>query len=180
MPAGPPRIVVAVSQRDSKGDRLMSRRQSALAALVLSLLLGGIAVLAYPASAERLAGSDHGGRPLTAPLTGAAEAPGPGDPDGAGSAVITLNQGQGEVCWEISVSGITLPATAAHIHAAPAGIPGPVVVPLSAPDASGFSSGCTSAHPGLIKAIRHDPAAYYVNVHNAEFPAGAVRGQLTK
>ncbi len=94
--------------------------------------------------------------------------------------MITLNQGQGEVCWEISVSNITLPATGAHIHAAPAGIAGPVVVPLSAPDASGFSSGCTSADPDLIKAIRQHPAAHYVNVHTVDFPAGAVRGQLAK
>ncbi len=40
----------------------MSPRQSALVALMLSLLLGGIAVLAHPASAERLTDSDHGGR----------------------------------------------------------------------------------------------------------------------
>lgn len=158
----------------------MFQRRSALIALVLSFLLGGFAVMAHSASAERLAGSDHGGRPLTATLTGAAEAPGPGDPDGTGSAVITLNQGQGEICWEISVSNITLPAIAAHIHVAPAGVPGPVVVPLSAPDASGFSSGCTSADQDLIKAIRQNPASYYVNVHTTDFPGGAVRGQLTK
>ncbi len=158
----------------------MFQRRSVLIALVLSLSLGGFAIMAHSAGAERLAGSDHGGRPLTAILTGAAEVPGPGDPDGTGSAVITLNQGQGEVCWEISVSDITLPAIAAHIHVAPAGVAGPVVVPLSAPDASGISSGCASADPDLIKAIRQDPAAYYVNVHTTDFPTGAVRGQLSK
>ncbi|MCA1850177.1 MAG: CHRD domain-containing protein, partial [Acidobacteria bacterium] len=42
----------------------------------------------------------QGGRRLTATLTGAAEVPGPGDPDGTGTAVITLNQGQNEVCFE--------------------------------------------------------------------------------
>ena len=36
---------------------------------------------------------EQGGRRLTATLAGAAEVPGPGDPDGAGTAVITLNQG---------------------------------------------------------------------------------------
>jgi len=151
-----------------------------LIALAFSLSLGGLALTAHSASAERLAGSDHGGRPLFATLIGAAEAPGPGDPDGTGSAVITLNQGRGKVCWEISVSNITLPAIAAHIHAAPAGAPGPVVVPLSAPDASGVSRGYTSADSALIKAIRQDPAAYYVNVHTRDIPAGAVRGQLAK
>jgi hypothetical protein len=32
----------------------------------------------------------------------------------------------------------------------------------------------------LIKAIRHDAAGYYVNIHSTVFPAGAVRGQLSK
>jgi hypothetical protein len=120
-----------------------------------------------------------GGRPLSAVLTGAAEVPGPGDPDGSGTAFITLNPGLGEICFELSVTGIA-PATAAHIHLAPVGVAGPVVVPL-APPSSGVSSGCISGLPREgVKAILQDPAAYYVNVHNAEYPAGALRGQLSK
>ena len=128
-------------------------------------------------AAARIAGADQGGRLLTADLTGEAEVP-VGDLDGSGTARITLNQGQGTVCWELEVADITLPAAAAHIHVAPAGVAGPIVVPLSAPDATGSASGCTSAAADLIKAIRQDPAAYYVNVHNADHPPGAVRGQL--
>lgn len=122
--------------------------------------------------------ADDGGRPLATTLTGAAEVPGPGDPDGSGTASIRLNPGQGEVCFELTVSGIA-PATAAHIHVGPAGVAGPVVVGL-APPTSGTSSGCVSADPALIKAIIQNPEQYYVNVHNADFPAGAVRGQLSK
>lgn len=122
----------------------------------------------------------EGGRTFTTTLTGAAEAPGPGDPDGSGTATITLNPGQEQVCWEIQVADITLPATAAHIHEAPVGEPGPVVVPLSAPDASGFASGCTSADREEIMEIIQHPEEYYVNVHNVDFPAGALRGQLSK
>ncbi|MBZ0299976.1 MAG: CHRD domain-containing protein [Anaerolineae bacterium] len=140
--------------------------------LILSVLL---MVVVGAASAERI--GDHGGRRLTATLTGPAEVP-PGDPDGSGTAVITLNQGRGEVCFELTVNHIS-PATAAHIHIAPAGVPGPVVVPLIAPT-SGSSSGCVSADPALIKAIRQHPDNYYVNVHNADYPPGAVRGQLSK
>ena len=119
-----------------------------------------------------------GGRPFSTTLTGAEEAPGPGDPDGSGFASLTLNQGQEEICFELTVSGIE-PATAAHIHIGPVGVAGPVVVGLAAPT-DGSSSGCVSADPDLIKAIRQNPEAYYVNVHNAPFPAGALRGQLSK
>jgi len=122
--------------------------------------------------------ADFSGRKFTTTLTGAAERPGPGDPDGSGTAKIWLNRGQGEVCWELTVSGIAT-ATAAHIHVAPAGVPGPIVVPLS-PPASGSSSGCAIADRDLIKAIIQNPEQYYVNVHNAEYPAGALRGQLSK
>ena len=118
------------------------------------------------------------GAPRVTTLSGAEEAPGPGDPDGSGFASITLNVGQGRVCWELSVSDIA-PATAAHIHVAPPGVPGPVVVPLS-PPTSGTSSGCREGvNPALIQAIIDFPEQYYVNVHNAQFPGGAVRGQLS-
>jgi hypothetical protein len=146
-------------------------------------LLAVVLIALFAAMSSAIAA--NGGRKFTTTLTGAAEVneegvPNQGDPDGIGTATITLNHGQGQVCWEISVSGITLPATAAHIHVAPATAPGPVVVPLSAPDGSGFSSGCTRADRELIKAIIQDPDAYYVNVHNTDYPAGALRGQLSK
>ena len=115
---------------------------------------------------------------ITVTMTGAAERPGPGDPDGSGTAVITINRGLGEVCWELEVTGITLPSIAAHIHIAPVTDPGPVVIPLTAPDATGTSSGCTTVDMALAKAIAKNPAAYYVNVHTTDFPAGALRAQL--
>jgi hypothetical protein len=146
--------------------------------LILLAALLFLFVAAVPAAAAIVDGAEHGGRPFLVTMTGAQEAPGPGDPDGVGTAFITLNQGQGEVCWELTVSGIA-PATAAHIHRAPVGEPGPIVVPLS-PPTDGSSSGCTSADPALIKEIRQNPSAFYVNVHNADFPAGAVRAQLSK
>ena len=127
----------------------------------------------------------NGGRTFTTTLTGEAEVnaqgePNQGDLDGIGTATITLNYGQATVCWEITVSGITLPASAAHIHEAPVTAPGPVVVPLSAPNADGFASGCTSVDREEIKEIIQHPEEYYVNVHNADYPAGALRGQLSK
>ena len=114
-----------------------------------------------------------------ATMTGAAEVPGPGDPDGIGTAVIRLNKAKGEVCYELTVSGIE-PAFAAHIHVGPAGVAGPVVVPLAPPTEGSVSACATGVDAELIKAIARTPGDYYVNVHNAEYPAGAIRGQLSK
>ena len=122
---------------------------------------------------------DQGGRRLTATLTGAAEVPEPGDPDGTGRAVIKLNQGKGEVCFELTVSNIAS-ATAAHIHSGAAGVAGGVVVTLTPAPSDGSSEGCVTASADLIKDIRQNPGNFYVNVHNADFPDGAVRGQLSK
>jgi hypothetical protein len=119
-----------------------------------------------------------GGRKLQTSLTGAAEVPGPGDPDGTGTASVTVNPGQNRVCYELAVSNIDA-ANAAHIHEAAAGAAGPVVVGLTAPS-DGDSSGCVDVTRELALEILKRPQDYYVNVHNAAFPAGAVRGQLAK
>ena len=147
--------------------------------LILKVVLILIAVLALPSAVLA------GGRPFSTMLTGEAEVtaagvPNQGDLDGEGTAYITLNQGQGEVCFELNVSGITLPASAAHIHVGASTTTGPVVVGLAGPDANGQASGCVSADPELIKAIRQNPENYYVNVHTSDYPAGALRGQLSK
>lgn len=146
-----------------------------LIVVVLVALVGAV-LLAGPALADRLDGADQGGRPLSTTLTGAEEVPGPGDPDGSGFARITVNPGQEELCFELSATGIA-PATAAHVHEAFTGSAGPAVVPLT-PPTSGFSSGCVTITRELAKAIVKNPEGYYVNVHNADYPAGALRGQL--
>jgi hypothetical protein len=127
---------------------------------------------------QPLSSARKGGRPLTANLTGAAEAPGPGDTNGTGTATLRLNLGQSRVCFVLTASNITLPATGAHIHVGATGIAGPVVVGLTPPDASGISGGCVSAERATIRAILKNPSNYYVNIHTTDFPAGAIRGQL--
>ncbi len=152
----------------------MKQRQL-FAALLLAASLA--LALAGPASAAKLGGADQGGRQLTTTLTGEQEVPVLGDPDGIGFATVTVNPGQGVLCYELSVSGIA-PATAAHIHEAPVGVAGPVVVGLQ-PPTDGSSSGCIDVGRDLAKDILKNPADYYVNVHNAEFRGGALRGQLS-
>jgi aldose sugar dehydrogenase len=123
-------------------------------------------------------GGDEREQEFTTDLTGAAEVPGPGDPDGSGMATITVNPLKRQVCFTLMVENIA-PATAAHIHIGPPDVAGPVVVPLNPPPTDGASSGCANnVDRSLLRNILQHPENYYVNVHNADFPAGAVRGQL--
>ncbi len=101
-----------------------------------------------------------------------------GDPDGTGSGVFTINTQSGEMCYTLAVSEIALPASGAHIHTGAAGVNGPILINLNAPNAAGRSSGCLILGQDVLSALINNPAAYYLNIHNSEFPAGAVRGQL--
>jgi len=116
-------------------------------------------------------------RVLTAQLSANNEIPA-GPPGGAGAATVTVNTSNNTVCYTLSVTGIRLPAIAAHIHRGAASVNGPVVVPFNAPGANGTSTGCTAADPALLQDIVTNPANYYVNVHTTDFPGGAIRGQL--
>ena len=113
---------------------------------------------------------------LSANLTGPVEVPA-GDPDATGSTEVKVSSGQ--VCWKVSWSGIS--PTASHIHKGAKGAAGPIVVPFFKSDTpiSGSSKqGCTEVSADLAKAIAANPGAYYVNVHDAQFPKGAIRAQL--
>ena len=115
---------------------------------------------------------------LSSSMSGANEVPGPGDPNATGSSRITLNSDTGRVCYIVRTTGLSAPPTAGHIHRGAAGTAGPVVIPFKTPRPSGIFAGCTTADKTLIQSIIDDPSGFYTNVHNAQFPGGAVRGQL--
>jgi hypothetical protein len=114
------------------------------------------------------------GKQLIARMTGAAETP-PNASLGSGVATIAIDTTTNQICWAISVGDIDFPATVAHIHPGAAGVAGPPLVTLSAPNPT--SSGCTTdaVNAPLIVA---NPSNFYVNVHSGLFPAGEIRGQL--
>lgn len=153
----------------------MRLRNLTVAALVAAL---AVAMVGGPALAKTVVAGVEGGRLLTAELLGANEVPGPGDPDGSGTAVVSVKPSAERLCYELTAEDIA-PATAAHVHEAPADEAGPVVVGL-APPTDGSSSGCVTADKALLKDIKKNPDEYYVNVHNDEFLAGAIRGQLSR
>jgi hypothetical protein len=155
-------------------------RRLAIVLASASVLLVGASLPAAYASGENDSRSKH--RTLEATLTGAREVPGPGDPDGRGKAQIRLKGDQ--VCFDLSWRNIAAP-TMAHIHRGARDASGPVVVlffdvpgGLGAPVSS--VGGCAPAAASLIGEIRENPRAFYVNIHNADFGPGAIRGQLRR
>lgn len=120
-----------------------------------------------------------GGRPLTAELSGDNEVP-PSGSQATGTAHFTLNQGQGEVCLDVTSSGYEEGEVivAGHIHPGAAGVNGAPIIDFMV-NAPNFSN-CVEADPELIKDIRQNPENYYFNLHSNVTPSGVIRGQLTK
>jgi hypothetical protein len=138
-------------------------------ARVLVVCLLGL--LCLPALA--LAAVSAGTKTFTTTLLGSNEVP---KATGSGKAVITLNAGTGKVCWTYSsLKGISK-VNASHIHKAPKGKAGAVVVAFFSGALK--TKGCVTASKALVKAIEKNPSGYYVNIHTAKYPAGAIRGQL--
>lgn len=154
---------------------MLMRRFMLLAVMLVALL----AVGAVAASGHEEPDDEMEEVELETDLSGDEEVPA-GDPDGSGEAELDIDVAAGEVCFEIEWEDIAAP-TAAHIHEAPAGDSGPAVVGLFGPgdveDDDEFEA-CVAADGGTFERIVDDPGAFYVNVHNDEYPGGAIRGQL--
>lgn len=157
----------------------MTKLAALIAASSLALSGAAFAHEHQHGAAHKDAHAGHmGGAKLSATLSGASEVP-PADADGSGSFTATLNPGHDQLCYEIKVDKIDA-ATAAHIHEGVAGVNGGPVVMLEAPAANGMVKACAAVSNDVAKKLMQNPAGYYVNVHNAAHPGGAVRGQLAK
>lgn len=117
------------------------------------------------------------GNNFHAALSGANEVPA-GDADGAGMARIAINDATNQVCTDLEIRNINA-VTAAHIHEGRAGVNGPPVITLDTPD-DDDSDDCDAVTDALVDRIRRDPSAFYVNVHTADYPNGAIRGQIVE
>ena len=149
--------------------------------VILSLMVGSVTTGSVSAGDQIVT--------LTANLTGAQEFPGPGDPDGSAKATVMINVAAGQVCFDIKSFKDTGAPNRGHIHTGAAGTAGGIVIPFfelvgaqADPRNDQLESGriqdCVSADPALLANIVANPELYYVNVHNARFPAGSLRCQL--
>ncbi|WP_161978301.1 CHRD domain-containing protein [Sphingomonas oligophenolica] len=142
----------------------ITTKSALLFAAAIGLPLGGCATIAGTV-----------GQTYNTALVGAQEVPGPGDANATGTAKVTADATTNQVCVDLTTQGLA--PTAAHIHQGARGIAGPVVLPLETP-LDGRSSKCYGVDKQLAAGIIANPAAYYVNVHDAAHPKGAIRGQI--
>jgi hypothetical protein len=111
--------------------------------------------------------------------TAAAVVPTPGPAGASGSATFTVNDSTGQICYQLSETGITAPE-GAHIHQGAAGTVGPIVVVLDISKLNTTGQSCTASTPAIASAIIANPSNYYMIIHTMQYDAGAIRGQLTR
>ena len=144
------------------------------------LLLGALAAIAALVLPALVPAAGTGARKLEAALDGGSEVPQKGDPNGSGLALVTVKVAKRKLCFNISFEKIEVPS-AGHVHKGKAGVAGDIVVPLF--ESAGATSpvkGCVKTGKSRLRKIKNRPGSYYVNLHNFEYPNGAVRGQLVE
>jgi hypothetical protein len=176
------------TRAEPAAQRRAAMQAKFLTPLILALALAPVAALSAadqdaPAAAPAAAPAEAAAAPaapveepgvrLSATLNGANEVGG-GDPDGTGS--FTARIDRDKMCYTLTVANID-DATMAHIHKGAAGVNGPVFIGLPEIDPGEH---CEEIGGDRLGDLRSRPQNYYVNVHNGDFPGGAVRGQLSK
>jgi CHRD domain-containing protein len=173
-----------MQELEGREDRGLSAMRRFSFVLALATVMTPLIAVATSAAAQQLVtGLDAdltGGGGSNFTTKGPAVGPGgrPGDEEGSGTAHVALIPSENRLCYSLEASDIE-PAKKAHIHEGTAEEAGSVVMKLDPPAAERTSSGCTDVKGSLLRNLLEKPHRYYVDVHNEEFPHGAIRGQLS-
>ena len=155
----------------------MHRRIGTLGVIAALVAVVGLVALQTGASAgEKLKAKKMSGEKE---LDATTLAPGAGDPDGRGRAKVWATDAD-TLCFKLHWNKIGDPS-AAHIHTGTSTENGAILVGLYMGDPlSGHNlTGCVDTTAENVTNIFANPSGFYVNVHNSEFPGGAIRGQLS-
>jgi hypothetical protein len=139
----------------------------------------GLAIAAFAAGAlfagsPALAKTTH----LSLVLAGKSETP-PNTTMGTGKGTVTYDDETMEMSWNITFSGLTGDATAAHFHGpAKPGVAAGVAVGIKDKPIESPLIGSATLTPEQAQQLL--AGMWYFNVHTAANPAGEVRGQVVK
>jgi hypothetical protein len=139
-----------------------------LVAALLTAAAAALAVVAFAFAATR-------GTVWTAALSAGQEIPKQVVKDRAAHGLFKGTLSHGKLKWKLTFAKLTGPAIQAHIHKAPKGKSGAIVVALCAPCKNG-QTGTSTISAALVKDFKKH--LLYVNVHTAKNPNGEIRGQL--
>jgi hypothetical protein len=160
--------------RERRGKRA-SKVRKRLVLIALAVAVASVIVFGGPASA----GKPGTGTLREAELTGAEVVPTPGDLNGSGMGRFHFYPMKHKICYRVTVSGIQT-ATKAHLHMGGVGEEGSSVKLNLLPPRNSARECVRGLGERFIKKIAHNSSSYYVDVHNNEYPGGALRGQLTR
>lgn len=96
---------------------------------------------------------------------------------GVGLGGFHIVKGSDKIRYNIKITNLSGPITAAHIHKGKEGENGPVVAPLTSNGKNLEGELTLSALPADFMSTLYSDG-YYVNVHTAANPSGEIRGQL--
>ena len=165
---------IGISSKSSQARRRHQRWWRVLAVVgVLGAVVPGVVVLsAGPAGATA--------QTFTVTLSGLQEVPANAS-SATGLASVVLNAAETTITVDVSWTGLSANATAGHIHGpAASGVNAAVIFPFAGVPAA--TSGSIPSQPFAISAAQVadlKAGLYYVNIHNATFPGGEIRAQLT-
>ncbi len=112
---------------------------------------------------------------FTAVLDGAQETP-PLAVAGTGTATLSFDASTSRITYSVSVSGLTSPASAAHIHPGAWGLAGPILFGLTMTGPTTWAGTTVALSPAQITTLFTN--GYYVNIHTMMHGGGELRGQV--
>lgn len=148
-----------------------------LGTTVLALILSIIAIVSDSNDDD----DDDGSIRFCIKLIGSEEFPGPGDPDGLAIGTLHINKKSCDISWWLLLGNLEPPFTGFHIHG-PLSFASPqiadIFIFLTTDHETMVLEGSTHVDESKLEAILKTPTLYYLNLHNKQFPGGAVRGSL--
>jgi hypothetical protein len=100
---------------------------------------------------------------------------GGGSPSGSAQAIVNIEPAKGELCWQFSQLMNVPSPTVARLYRTFPGASGDGGYFL---DQKYTPSGCIKKDPIILELMVNKPEQFFVNIHDRQFPGGAVRGPL--